>query len=86
LAFILLLDYVVDPLASFPYMLGDIKVSVTSVNRIRELLEQPIEPSGSESKVEASDIAVKLENVCFNYTASVDVLKILVLILLRIQV
>jgi ABC-type multidrug transport system fused ATPase/permease subunit len=75
LAFILLLNYVLDPLASFPYMLGDIKVSVTSVNRIREILEQPIERSGIESKVEASNIAVKLENVCFNYNASVDVLK-----------
>jgi ABC-type multidrug transport system fused ATPase/permease subunit len=76
LAFILLLNYVVDPLAEFSYILGDIRSASTSIKRILDIFQVPIENTGSDNVIEINNnIAVEFDKVSFKYNDSVEVLK-----------
>lgn len=76
LAFILLLNYVVDPIAEFPYMLADIRTSMASINRLIEILNEAPENSGTNTlKAISTNIAVEFNNVYFSYNDSTEVLK-----------
>lgn len=76
LAFILLLNYVVDPLAEFSYILGDIRSASASIKRVLEIFQVAGENMGNDSVLEINNnIAVEFDNVSFKYNDSVDVLK-----------
>lgn len=80
--FILLLNRLLDPLGNLPYMIIDAKIDLVSKQRLRELMNYPVEGDNehnivnkADNKPVAMNMAVSFKNVTFSYDTGINVLQ-----------
>ncbi len=74
-AFLYLINYLTEPLTAFPGMLSELRSTMASVDRISDLLKQPVERSdGNAFARDYSKTVIEFDNVSFSYKDNVRVL------------
>lgn len=69
---ILLLDYIAKPMSEFIGYITDYKMAQVSMDRIVEIIDAPVEPTGheSEGKVPETNQCIEMKEVCFGYAGT----------------
>ncbi|WP_165763690.1 ABC transporter ATP-binding protein [Halalkalibacter urbisdiaboli] len=76
-AFVFLVQYLIDPLAMIPSLIGGMRTADASFQRIKDVLALPIERKGGNEEilqVESSEPVIEFSQVSFQYENGVHVL------------
>ena len=60
--FILFMDRLLQPLGNLPYMIIDAKIDLVSKNRLKELMNYPVETNMENSEDNTGDFSKKSDN------------------------
>ena len=69
--FILFMDRLLQPLGNLPYMIIDAKIDLVSKNRLKELMNYPVETNMENSEDNTGDFSKKSDKIGKNNNAAV---------------
>lgn len=75
MAFVLLLNRIINPMSDFPFIISEIRLKKVSFDRLNEIMSQPEEQGGERTEaVQGEKIVISMKDICFAYQSERQIL------------